>query len=155
MFLGSCSFLANILYMIKILLLTVGALPLGSFHEIGDNFLQSLKKYASVEMRSYKTSKALLEKAPEDSFLLDERGAEYTSRSFASLLANYEDRGEMFVVILGGPDGFTATEKQPFKKISLSPMTTTHDIAHLFILEQLFRGLSIAHGSKYHREEAK
>lgn len=141
--------------MLKILLLTVGELPAGAFQEIGDNFIRFLKKYANVETRSYKTSKALLEKAPEGAFLLDERGALQSSRVFAGLLAKYEDRGETFCVILGGPDGFTSAEKARFQKISLSPMTTTHDIAHLFLLEQLFRGLSIVHGSSYHREEPK
>jgi 23S rRNA (pseudouridine1915-N3)-methyltransferase len=141
--------------MLRILLLTVGELPSGAFRQIGDNFISFLKKYASLETRSYKTSKALLEKAPDGAFLLDERGRQYSSPSFAALLTEYEDRGETFTLILGGPDGFTATEKHRFQKISLSPMTTTHDIAHIFILEQLFRGLSIAHGSSYHREEPK
>lgn len=141
--------------MLRILLLTVGELPSGAFQEIGDNFISFLKKYASLETRSYKTSKALLEKAPDGAFLLDERGKQYSSPSFAALLTEYEDRGETFTLILGGPDGFTAKEKQRFQKISLSPMTTTHDIAHIFVLEQLFRGLSIAHGSNYHREEPK
>jgi 23S rRNA (pseudouridine1915-N3)-methyltransferase len=141
--------------MLKILLLTVGELPSGGFQEIGDNFIRFLKKYASLETRSYKTPKALLEKAPDGAFLLDERGSQYSSPSFAALLTKYEDRGETFTLILGGPDGFTAPEKQRFQKISLSPMTTTHDIAHVFILEQLFRGMSIAHGSSYHREEPK
>ena len=141
--------------MLKILLLTVGELPLGGFRDIGDNFIHFLKKYASLETRSYKTPKALLEKAPDGAFLLDERGRQYSSPSFAALLAEYEDRGETFTLILGGPDGFTAAEKHRFQKISLSPMTTTHDIAHIFVLEQLFRGLSIVHGSSYHREEPK
>lgn len=141
--------------MLDILLLTVGKLPAGGFTEIGDNFLRFLKKYATVEIRSYKTSKLLLEKAPAHAFLLDERGTNYTSRAFARLLSKYEDQGETFCVLLGGPDGFTAAEKARFQKISLSPMTTTHDIAHIFVLEQLFRGLSIVHGSGYHRDEPK
>jgi 23S rRNA (pseudouridine1915-N3)-methyltransferase len=141
--------------MLKILLLTVGELPSGGFTEIGDNLLRFLKKYATLETRTYKTSQQLLEKAPDGAFLLDERGSHYTSRSFAGLLTKYEDRGELLVIILGGPDGFPALEKQRFQKISLSAMTTTHDIAHIFLLEQLFRGLSIAHGSHYHREEPR
>ncbi|MEK9157330.1 MAG: 23S rRNA (pseudouridine(1915)-N(3))-methyltransferase RlmH [Patescibacteria group bacterium] len=141
--------------MLKILLLAVGELPSGGFQEIGDNFIHFLKKYASFETRSYKTPKALLEKALDGSFLLDERGTQYSSQSFAALLTKYEDRGDTFTLILGGPDGFTATEKQRFQRISLSPMTTTHDIAHVFILEQLFRGLSIVHGSSYHRDEPR
>jgi 23S rRNA (pseudouridine1915-N3)-methyltransferase len=139
--------------MLHILLLTVGKLPAGGFSEIGDNFLRFLRKYAAVEIRSYKTSKLLLEKAPAHAFLLDERGTLQSSRLFAGLLTKYEDRGETFCVILGGPDGFTANEKKRFSLLSLSPMTTTHDIAHLFLLEQLFRGLSIVHGSNYHRDE--
>lgn len=141
--------------MLHVLFLTVGDLPAGGFREIGDNFLRFLQKYARVTVRSYKTPQLLLEKAPADAFLLDECGRTYTSRAFAGLLTVYEDRGDTFTLILGGPSGFTAQEKAPFQKISLSPMTTTHDIAHLFVLEQLFRGLSIAHGSRYHREEPK
>ncbi len=141
--------------MLKILLLCVGDLPSGGYREIGDNFLVFLRKYASVEIRTYKNSRALLEKAPKNAFLLDERGKSFSSHSFAALLSVYEDRGDTFTLLLGGPDGFTAQEKAPFQKISLSPMTTTHDIAHLFLLEQLYRGLSIVHGSSYHRDEPK
>lgn len=141
--------------MLKILVLSVGELPAHGFREIGDNFLLFLKKYAQVEIRTCKSPASLLEKAPEGAFLLDERGTQYSSHSFASLLTAFEDRGETITFLLGGPDGFTAREKQPFRKISLSSMTTTHDIAHIFLLEQLFRGLSIAHGSSYHRDEPK
>ena len=141
--------------MLRILLLTVQELPHGPFTEIGDNFLHFLKKYACVEKRSYKTTQALLEKAPANAFLLDEAGKTYTSLYFANLLQEYEDNGNTLCFILGGPNGFTKEQKAPFQKISLSPMTTTHDLAHLFLLEQLFRGLSIVHGSSYHREEPK
>lgn len=141
--------------MLRILLLTVGKLPGGAFQEIGDNFVRFLKKYADIETRSYRTSNALLDKAPEKAFLLDARGRTYTSTSFAGLLSQYEDQGETFCVILGGPDGFSANEKKRFSLLSLSSMTTTHDLAHLFLLEQLFRGLSIVYGSSYHREELR
>ncbi len=139
--------------MLRIILCTVGSLPQGAFRELGDNFLRSLKKYASIEIRSYKTSEALLEKAPSDAILLDEAGKLFSSREFSQVLKEYNDAGKTFTCILGGPDGFTQQEKSPFRKISLSPMTTTHDLAHLFLLEQLFRGLSIIHGSTYHRDE--
>ncbi len=138
--------------MLNILLLTVGNLPKGPYTHLGDDFLKQLQKYATVKVREYKDTTSLFTKSPSaDAFLLDECGETMASVTFAELLQSFEDRGDTMTFILGGPDGFSDEIKKKYTRLSLSPMTTTHDIARIFLLEQLFRGMSIVHGSKYHR----
>ena len=141
--------------MLRISLYSVGKLPHGAFSEIGDKYSTFLKKYADVSWTTFKTSKQLLHSAPKNAILLDEKGDLMDSHAFSELLEDWNDRGETISFILGGAEGFSAKEKEPFRRLSLSPMTTTHDLALLFLLEQLFRGLSIAHGSAYHKEEIR
>ena len=138
--------------MIKIQVLTVGTLPKGAFPQLSEDFLKQLQKYASVDIREYKTLESMLEKdLPSDAFLLDEGGRTRTSVEFAELVRDFEDRGAIMTFILGGPDGFSDEIKKRFARFSLSPMTTTHDIARIFLFEQLFRACAINHGSGYHR----
>jgi len=83
--------------------------------------------------------------------VLDERGQLATSHQAANILKMIEDRGEHVTVILGGAKGLSAETKNTAKlRLSLSPMTTTHDLAHIFFLEQLYRVFTIIKGKEYH-----
>jgi 23S rRNA (pseudouridine1915-N3)-methyltransferase len=54
--------------------------------------------------------------------------------------------------IIAGPSGPHASlVAASHVKRSLSPMTFPHLIARLLVLEQLYRGLAIAHGVPYHK----
>lgn len=80
---------------------------------------------------------------------LTEEGNQYTSRQFAKLLEPTEE----LVFIIGGPDGLTDEVKASCRQtLSLSKMTMTHEMALMFLTEQLFRGLSIRGNRGYHRD---
>ncbi|RLG14770.1 MAG: 50S rRNA methyltransferase [Candidatus Nanohalarchaeota archaeon] len=94
---------------------------------------------------------SLLEKA-KDLFIvaLDEHGREFTSTEFSEFLKKNLNNNICFVV--GGPDGLDKSILQKADKIiSLSRMTFTHEMARLFLMEQIYRGFSIMNGKKYHR----
>lgn len=139
--------------MFKITFISVGTLPKGPFTVIGDDFATRLKKFAEVEFKSVKTDDRLAEAIPKDSFLivLEATGKQFTSETFAAKLQTLVDDGRKLTIVLGGPHGVPAELKTRANLLlSLSPMTTTHDLAHLFFLEQLYRAFTITKGMTYH-----
>ncbi|MBN2037463.1 MAG: 23S rRNA (pseudouridine(1915)-N(3))-methyltransferase RlmH [Chitinispirillaceae bacterium] len=81
---------------------------------------------------------------------LDERGTLMSSRDFAMKLFSITQR---IVFVLGGPHGLPGSVKQGVREcIALSPMTFTHEMARLLLLEQVYRSISIIKNRKYHKE---
>ena len=81
---------------------------------------------------------------------LDERGKLYTSFEFAQKIASIPGK---VVFIIGGPFGLSEQVKAAagLWRIALSPMTFTHEIARLLLVEQIYRAISIIKGRKYHK----
>lgn len=139
--------------MIYLDLYTIGDLPKGGFSEIRNELLKPLQKYVKFEHRVLKSTDDLIDRIPANRFLivLDEAGKTMDSKAFASKIKALEDSGSHIAVILGGAKGLSDELKQKADlRLSLSEMTTTHDLAHLFFLEQLYRACTINHGKEYH-----
>ena len=80
---------------------------------------------------------------------LSEEGAQYSSKEFLALLENL---GQNILFVIGGPDGISGSVKSESRVLlSLSKMTFTHEMARLFLLEQIYRAISIKCNRKYHR----
>lgn len=93
--------------------------------------------------------------APSDFLmLLDERGRQYTSIDFASMLQKRMASGlKRLVFAVGGPYGFSPeVYERADGKISLSSMTFSHEMVRLFFAEQIYRALTILRGDPYHHE---
>ncbi len=88
--------------------------------------------------------------------LLDENGKEMTSMEFAGFLGKFADMGQTMNFVIGGPYGLSEAVKKLLEvrvnssKIALSKMTFTHQMIRLFLLEQIYRGVSILKGKEYH-----
>ncbi|UGU16334.1 23S rRNA (pseudouridine(1915)-N(3))-methyltransferase RlmH [Sinomicrobium kalidii] len=84
--------------------------------------------------------------------LLDEKGREYTSVGFSEFLQKKMNSGiKQLVFAIGGPYGFSeAVYKQAGGKLSLSPMTFSHQMIRLFFTEQLYRAFTILNNEPYH-----
>jgi 23S rRNA (pseudouridine1915-N3)-methyltransferase len=85
--------------------------------------------------------------------LLDMRGKELTSESFAAFieqkLTHYKKDIAFFI---GGAEGFTDKEREKADfLLSLSKMTLPHELARVFILEQIYRAFTIIRGERYHK----
>ena len=82
---------------------------------------------------------------------LDEHGKELTSIEFAEFIKRIKLKDIVFII--GGPDGLNKPilDKVDYK-ISLSRMTLTHEMARLFLIEQIYRAFTIIEGKRYHRE---
>jgi 23S rRNA (pseudouridine1915-N3)-methyltransferase len=86
--------------------------------------------------------------------LLDEGGKSFASVDFA----NWLDRQlqmpyRRLVFLVGGAFGFPPeVYARANGKLSLSKMTFSHQMIRLFFAEQLYRGMTILRGEKYHNE---
>lgn len=92
---------------------------------------------------------------PEDHLILmDEKGKKFSSRDFSLFLNKLMISSHKRVVLLiGGPFGFhPSVIARAKEKISLSEMTFSHDMARLFLLEQLYRAGTILKNEPYHND---
>lgn len=86
--------------------------------------------------------------------LLDENGKSYSSTQFAAQIEKWNIQGiDRLVFLIGGAYGFSEeVYERSNHKMSLSPMTFSHQMVRLIFLEQLYRACSINKGEPYHHE---
>lgn len=85
--------------------------------------------------------------------LLDEHGKMYRSLEFADFLQKQMSSGQDLTFVVGGPYGFSqAVYDRADGKISLSPMTFSHQMIRLLFVEQIYRGMTILNHEPYHHE---
>jgi 23S rRNA (pseudouridine1915-N3)-methyltransferase len=116
-----------------------------------------ISRYAKLEIVELRDSNveqegdAILKSLGRDKafvFTLSEEGREFSSREFSGKLSGIDRK---MVFIIGGPFGLSPAVKQRADcLLSLSQMTFTHEMARLFLLEQIYRAIDIAKGGKYH-----
>lgn len=84
--------------------------------------------------------------------LLDEKGKQYSSETFAHQVQKIMNQGRKeLVFVIGGPYGFSEElYKRADQKVSLSLMTFSHQMVRLFFVEQLYRAFSILNNEPYH-----
>jgi len=83
--------------------------------------------------------------------LLDERGEEYNSVSFAEYLNGLERQVNQVLFVIGGPYGFSQqVYDRSDTRLSLSKMTFSHQLVRVLFLEQLYRAFTILKGEPYH-----
>ena len=86
--------------------------------------------------------------------LLDANGKQMSSMEFAKWVqARFNSGVKNVNFVIGGPYGFS---KEVYnianEKISLSPMTFSHQMVRLIFLEQLYRAFTILNNEPYHHE---
>ena len=81
---------------------------------------------------------------------LGEEGKSFNSKEFSSLLLNFNNQKITFFI--GDSDGLSSQFKYNSDLLlSLSPLTFPHELARLVLIEQIYRAVSIAKNSPYHR----
>lgn len=156
----------------KIVFLTVGKTEDAYLKEGIDKYVKRLKHYTKleiIEINELKNTKALTpeqQKTKEAELilkklspldyvvLLDEKGAELSSKQFAAYLDKkaISSTSTLFFIV-GGPYGFDASVyARANDKLSLSRMTFSHQMIRLLFVEQLYRAFTIIKGEPYHHE---
>ena len=99
---------------------------------------------------------ALFKATPDDGkrILLDERGAEWSSRQLAEKLARWRDDGVPNVTFwIGGADGVSQSVRDNAdEKLAFGRQTWPHRLVRAMIAEQVYRALTILCGTPYHRD---
>ncbi|MEW6595169.1 MAG: 23S rRNA (pseudouridine(1915)-N(3))-methyltransferase RlmH [Thermodesulfobacteriota bacterium] len=135
-----------------------------------DDFAGRLAHYAEISIRTLKEQKGndrepervlaregeeLLRHCAKGSYVvaLDVGGKEYSSEQLAEVITHWEGQGiKQVTFIIGGPLGLPpAVRARADLLLSLSRLTLTHDLARLFLLEQLYRAYTIKAGTGYHK----
>jgi len=113
-----------------------------------------LGKSATACETKRKEEEIILSKLEKSDFLvlMDEKGEEFTSRSFGDFLKKHQMSGtKRIVFLIGGAYGFSDNVySRANSKIALSQMTFTHQMVRLIFTEQLYRAFTITKGEKYH-----
>ena len=86
--------------------------------------------------------------------LLDDKGKSYSSIELANFLQQKMNSSlKSLVFVVGGAYGFSdEVYLRVNSKVSLSKLTFSHQMIRLIFKEQLYRGVSILRGEKYHHE---
>lgn len=99
-------------------------------------------------------AKSIIKALPKGAFTvaLDVKGRMLNSPGLAGMLTDLEARGARdLAMVIGGASGLAPEIiKRADKRLSLSPMTFTHDMARLILVEQIYRACTIKAGEPYH-----
>lgn len=119
--------------------------------------VEAVKKTSSVttEQVKQKEGEYILRKINASDFLvlLDDKGKAFDSVGFAAQLEKWQVQTKSLVFVIGGAYGFSdAVYQRAQAKLSLSPMTFSHQIIRVIFLEQLYRAYTIIKGEPYHHE---
>lgn len=157
----------------KFTIIAVGKLSLSFIKAGTEEFIKRLRPYAQVtvvEMKeervpdkpSCRERELAVEKEGEHilkmlkpqqyMILLDVYGKAISSEHLLEQVEKEKLRGiSEFVFVIGGTYGVSeALRKRANMRLSLSPMTFTHQMARLLLVEQLYRICKMSHHEPYH-----
>jgi 23S rRNA (pseudouridine1915-N3)-methyltransferase len=105
------------------------------------------EKEAELQLKKLLSSDILI--------LLDERGKNYSSVDFSNFLEQMFNLSgsKRIVFLIGGAYGFSPKiYARANHQWSLSKLTFSHQMVRLFVIEQIYRAISIQKGLPYHHE---
>lgn len=141
--------------MLQLRIISVGKTKENWLEEAIGEYVKRLQPTVKIEFIWVKSDDQLLQTALKEPRLicLDSAGKMMTSEQFSAFVMDqFEVGGSRLAIVIGGAEGLPPLLKQaPRTLISLSPMTFTHQMARLILLEQLYRAFEIDKGSHYHK----
>lgn len=151
----------------KLRFVWVGKTRSGPVLELVDDYLKRIGRYAACGVSELRESAAdgsrvtenegerILEATKSDPLvvLLDERGRQFTSTEFASLIRKHMEGGtKQLTFVIGGHLGTSAAVKSRADLVlSLSSMTFTHEMARALLTEQVYRAFTIINNLPYQK----
>jgi 23S rRNA (pseudouridine1915-N3)-methyltransferase len=142
----------------KITIHIFGKIKDDSIEQLNSKYLSNINHYIKTEIKIHKDnsnkpiSLADLGFMNTKYILLSEKGNTSTSTEFSRLLSNHLENEDEINFIIGNAFGFDSSVISNSKnRLSLSPMTFTHEISLTLLLEQIYRGLNIRAGGSYHK----
>ena len=96
----------------------------------------------------------IIAEIPQKSFVvtLCIEGKEHSSEEFASFIDGVRMESGTLCLIIGSSFGLDEKVKRMSRaRLSFSKMTFPHQLMRVMLLEQLYRGMNISTGGKYHK----
>lgn len=158
----------------RIVVAAVGRLKQGPERELADRYrkraaeagrsagIQAVDVVEIRESRAGDAARRMLEESiaianliPERAVtvILDQRGENMSSASFAGRLQGWraEDK-PVVVIVIGGADGLAPNLREQAKlAVAFGAATWPHQLTRIMLLEQLYRAVTILAGHPYHR----
>lgn len=155
--------------MLKITILTVGNLKERHWRSAQEEYLTRLRPMAKIDLTeigqspitaSFNAKKAkateaahILKGLPANATViaLDENGLGMPSTELAKKLDLFDQETRPICFVVGGTAGLDRVVlDRADMRLSLSRMTFPHEMARVILLEQIYRGLTIVSGKRYH-----
>jgi 23S rRNA (pseudouridine1915-N3)-methyltransferase len=139
----------------RLRLLMLGKTRRPELRSIFDDYVKRISHASLIEVNEVRDAGAAIKRLDADraatALLLDAGGKPQDSESLARWLAEQRDRGTREIIfICGDADGFPESlRKRVTQRLSLSPMTYSHELARVMLAEQLYRAFAILSGSPY------
>jgi len=139
----------------RLRLILIGKTRRPELRSLFDDYVKRISHSTSIEVNEVRDAEAAIKRLDADraatALLLDAGGKPQDSESLARWLAERRDQGiREIILICGDADGFPeALSKRVTQRLSLSPMTYSHELARVMLAEQLYRAFAILSGSPY------
>ncbi|HET9953433.1 MAG TPA: 23S rRNA (pseudouridine(1915)-N(3))-methyltransferase RlmH [Polyangiaceae bacterium] len=141
----------------RIVVIAQGKLKERGLREVADDYLTRIRKHVRCEEIEVRKASELAARVPKDATVvaLEVNGDRVTSSELSQRLSLWLSRDKGSVAFLiGGSEGLPEELSRSARvRLSLSTLTLPHRLARLLLLEQIYRGLSIARGEPYARED--
>ena len=145
----------------KIRVIWIGKTKDSGLATLAVDFVSRIRRFLPIEIKELRDSrvgmqdegeKLLAALDPNDRVVvLDVKGQAWSSAQFAEFVGKHmrsEPRHLTFVI--GGYEGLAAAvKKRADQAWSLSPLTFTHDMTRVVVLEQIYRALAILNNHPY------
>jgi len=141
----------------KIRVLMLGKTRRPEWRAAIDDYVKRVSRSNPIEIEELRDGDAAIKKVDANraatAVLLDAGGKAYDSEAFAKWIGTQRDTGtKELLFVCGDADGFPDSLRERVRqRISLSPMTYSHELARVMLAEQLYRAFAILSGSPYPR----
>jgi 23S rRNA (pseudouridine1915-N3)-methyltransferase len=140
----------------RIRLLFLGKTRRAEVRALLDDYASRIRRAAELEIRELREDSAAAMRRVEIApgavvVLLDAGGKKFDSGQFAAWLGSCRDRGVRELIFLcGAAEGFPeALASRATTRISLSPLTFSHELARVLLAEQIYRAFALLAGHPY------
>lgn len=83
---------------------------------------------------------------------LEEAGSQYDSVTFSKKVQAWMDDAKKVSFLIGGAHGLSEEVRERADSVlSLSEFTFPHEMARMILVEQIYRAMTIANGTPYHK----
>lgn len=126
-----------------------------SLTELSEERLPQNPSEAEIEAALKKEAKEISARLDSGAFIvaLCIEGRQHSSEALAALMQNCANTGRSrLCFIIGSSFGLdTCIKNRADLRLSMSEMTFPHHLARVMLAEQIYRGIMINEGSKYHK----